>query len=100
MAIQRETIEKSFFCHCTHKKHIWFEGDKYDILEFRSEILAPITTRLPVVLGSVRVRSLRSISKRSKGCTYVNRSICHNQRPTVPCPHRAQARGHRALHTG
>ena len=51
-------------------------GDTYAILVFRSVFLVPLTPRLLVVGGrSVRLRSLRSLSKLPKGCTYVDRSI-------------------------
>src|SRR5260221_13611142 len=75
------------------------------MLELSSVFLALLTNRLPVVLGSVRVRSprstrsyefKRSTSKRLKGGTYVHKSIYYLQRPAVPWTHRAPYSGHRA----
>src|SRR5258708_31661157 len=75
------------------------------MLEVSSVFLALLSNRLPVVLGSVRVRSprstrsyefKRSTSKRLKGGTYVHKSIYYLQRPAVPCTPRAPDLGHRA----
>src|SRR5258708_14184271 len=78
------------------------------MLELSSVFLALLTNRLPVVLGSVRVRSprstrsyefKRSTSKRLKGGMYVYKSIYYLQRPAGPCTYRAQDQGQRAPHT-
>src|SRR5260221_7772414 len=69
------------------------------MLELSSVFLALLTNRLPVVLGSVRVRSPRSTSKRLKGGTYVHKSIYYLQRPADPWTPLAPLSCHRAPHT-
>src|SRR5260370_16326346 len=69
------------------------------MLELSSVFLALLTNRLPVVLGSVRVRSPRSTSKRLKGGTYVHKSIYYLQRPAVPHTFRTPCLAPPAPHT-